>query len=75
MSIRKYETRCKQDSIKIAKAFSKLRESNWTDKDYEKYSKMVKKTKIPKDMQQNIETEIARCDGNFRAIDIYQFWG
>lgn len=72
---RTYENRCKQDSIKIAKAFMVLLKSEWTDKDYEKYKKVVKATGIPDKQLGCITDEVTKTGGNYRLIDIYQFWG
>ena len=75
MAKRTYEQRCKQDSVKVAEAYDKLRNSNWTDKDYEKYMKVVKKVGIPDKQLTAITHEVSKANGNYRLIDIYQFWG
>ena len=71
---RSYETRCKQDSYRIAKAYNKLRLSDFTDKDYRRYHNIVKNTGIPSEKLSKIEVEVHRVDGNIRPIDVYHFW-
>ena len=69
-----YKKRCKSDSYKIAKAYFKLMDSDWSDKDYSNYKKVTDKTKIPSQLLDKIQNEVIKTKGNFRPIDIYQYW-
>ena len=70
-----YEKRCKTDSYKLAKAYKKVSDSDFDDKEYNKYQTLVKKTGIPRDMLNKIQDIVTKTNGNFRPIDICQFWG
>jgi hypothetical protein len=71
-----FKERCEMDSVKIAKAYNKVLESNFSDKEYEIYQKVVKDTGIPKAELQKIEFYLNTTPkGKQRMIDIYQYWG
>jgi len=67
-----YEKRCKNDSYKIAEAYKHYMIDDVLS--YEKYNKIVLATKIPKKELGAIEKEVSRTNGNFRPIDVFQFW-
>lgn len=70
-----FKERSEKDSLKLSKAYQKVLESNFDDKIYNDYQKLVKETKIPKEQLQKIETYISTTPkGNQRMIDIYQYW-
>jgi hypothetical protein len=71
-----FKDRSENDSIKLAKEYQKVLDSNFDDKVYEKYQKIVKETKIPKEELQKIEHYISTTPkGKRRDIDIYRYWG
>jgi len=70
-----YKKRCESDSVKVANAFLKYDRSPMDDKDYDEYQKLLKKVGIPEQNQSAIEKEIRKSRGNFRHIDVYQYWG
>lgn len=71
-----FKKRSEMDSLKIAKAYNKLVESNFSDKEYEIYQKVVKDTRIPRAELQKIEFYLSTTPkGKQRMIDIYQYWG
>ena len=68
--------RSERDSIKLAKAYQKVLDSNFADKEYDNYQKMVKETQIPKEELQKLENYISNTPkGKQRMIDIYRYWG
>ncbi len=69
-----YKKRCESDSYKIAKSYVKLMNSDWSDKDYSTYKKVTNKTKIPSHLLDKIQNEVIKTKGNFRPIDVYQYW-
>jgi hypothetical protein len=71
-----FKDRSENDSIKLAKEWQKVLDSNFDDKVYEKYKKIVKETQIPKDELRKIEDYISTTPkGKRRDIDIYRYWG
>jgi hypothetical protein len=48
--------------------------SDWSDKDYSTYKKVTNKTKIPSHLLDKIQNEVIKTKGNFRPIDVYQYW-
>jgi hypothetical protein len=68
--------RSERDSIKIAKEYQKVLDSNFDDIVYEKYQKIIKETKIPKEQLQKIEDYVSITPKKQRRdIDIYRYWG
>jgi hypothetical protein len=68
--------RSERDSIKLSKEYQKVLDSNFDDKVYEKYQKLVKETQIPKDELQKIEQYVMTTPkGQRRDVDIYKYWG
>ena len=71
-----FKERCERDSIKLAKLYQKVLDSNFDDKEYSDYQKIVKETQIPKEELQKIEHYITTTPkGNRRMIDTYRYWG
>ncbi len=71
-----FKERCEIDSVKIAKAYQKVLDKDFSDEEYEKYQKIVIETKIPKEQLQKIETYISTTPkSKQRDIDIFQYWG
>jgi hypothetical protein len=67
--------RSEKDSIKLSKEYQKVLDSNFDDKVYEKYEKIVKETQIPKEELQKIEHYVSTTPkGKRRDIDIYRYW-
>jgi len=68
--------RSERDSIRLSKEYQKVLDSNFDDKVYEKYQKLVEETQIPKQDLQKIEHYVSITPkGNRRDIDIYRYWG
>jgi len=68
--------RSERDSIRLAKEYQKVLDSNFDDKVYEKYQILVKDTQIPKSDLQKIEHYISITPKSKRRdIDIYRYWG
>lgn len=73
-SSKDYKKRCEQGSIEVAQAFKKLLGTKWSDKDYNKYQNVIKKVGIPTHSREEIESIVQKSKGNYRFIDIYQYW-
>jgi hypothetical protein len=68
--------RSERDSIRLAKEYQKVLDSNFDDKVYQKYQILVKDTQIPKSDLQKIEHYISITPKSKRRdIDIYRYWG
>jgi hypothetical protein len=68
--------RSERDSIKLAKEYQKVLDSDFDDKVYDKYQKLVKDTQIPKGELQKIEHYISTTPkGKRRDIDTFRYWG
>jgi hypothetical protein len=68
-----YESRCKNDSLKISNTYKKVIESDFDEKQYDDYKKLLQKKGIPKKQSDKIE-QIVSTNKNYRPIDVYQFW-
>ena len=70
-----YAQRSSYDSIRIAKSWQKVLDSNFDDKEYEKHKKLVEETQIPKEQLDNIQYYISITPkGKRRDIDYIQYW-
>ena len=68
--------RSERDSIKLSKEYQKVLDSDFDDKVYEKYQKLVKETQIPKEELQKIEHYVSTTPkGQRRDIDTFRYWG
>ena len=67
---------CERYSYQIAKAYADYfySDNEKSDKAYSKYDALVKKSKIPHDKEAKIQHHVAQTKGNFRPIDVYQYW-
>ena len=65
-----------EEVVRLAKQYQILLDSNYDDKEYEKYKKLAKDTQIPKSDLEKIEHYVITTPkGKRRDIDIYRYWG
>ena len=71
-----FKERSERDSLKLAKAYQKVLDSDFDETEYNKYINIVKETQIPKEELQKIEFYISTTPkGQRRMIDTYRYWG
>jgi ppGpp synthetase/RelA/SpoT-type nucleotidyltranferase len=68
--------RSEKDSIRIYNEWKKVLDSNFGDKEYQRFEKLVKDTQIPSDSVQKIQEYTTTTPrGQHKMIDIYHYWG
>ena len=71
-----FKKRSEKDSVRIYNAWKKVLDSNFGDKEYQKFEKLVKDTQIPQDRVEKITNYTSTTPrGKQKLIDIYQYWG
>ena len=71
-----FKKRSEKDSVRIYNAWKKVLDSDFGDKEYQRFEKLVKDTQIPQDSVEKITNYTSTTPrGKQRLIDIYQYWG
>lgn len=74
-NVEAYGKEKKKYSLKLAQLYKKRLKDNFNNKqDYNRYRQLIEESGIPWKMLDKIETTILLGNGNYRPIDIYQFW-
>ena len=71
-----FKKRSEKDSIRIYNEWKKVLDSDFGDKEYQRFEKLVKDTQIPSDSVQKIQDYTTTTPrGQHKLIDIYHYWG